>query len=637
MVNARERNVDAHSVNLGGRVFPIEGRVLRSLFSQFPGKVATGDVGIESNPIISTHVFGPTLGGIGEETIEAGQQSNSVWYSNMSLRARDHLVLQNEATTTAQAEAAAHQLLGEHGSTIFVTVGTTVYEYSNSADTWASSNTLTQNATDILTIFLNGVETMVVATGADVEYRIASTWAAQAGENIEHLAFWRDTLWGLDIAGNLFFTKNLANAWTATNAQVQEPAGRVTSFFRGPEPSGDPEDALYVAAQTGLFIYDNENERFLGTRLSEPNIPFHKDNGKDAIPFRESIFFAGGQSLFQFTPASVTQISTVGLDRRGGLPKKFSGSITAMAVSHNDLLVGLDASGSTGTNKRSLFSGNLNSGFHSSHRTFIFDTVKTGVGPIFGRNAQGAWEVKWDQGTPGAAIDDMLVSNAYDQYRLWWVHNKRVFFMPIPTDIINPRQVPSQSYTDLGFVDYPFFGLESIPKTALQFRLETQDTNDSNTVQLQYSLNFDDNDSAFVAVATQTVNGEVKYPLPDMDNRAGVPFDSIRPRINAKRGTAATSSPDIIKLSLDYVKELDVLWAFQFRIDASDEAYGRTAIEKRDFIKDAVAKRGLTDFTYRDESDNEENAWVKLVQVRGVETSGHVDNFLYDVTVVEAV
>ncbi len=635
----RERNIDASSVNLGGRVFPIEGRVMRSLFSQQPPKVAPADIGVESNPITSTFVFGDTLDGIGVETVGgAERETSSVWYSNMSLRHRDHLVLQNEVTTTAQATAANVNNIAEHGGTIFADHGGTVFEYSTSADSWSSSNALTQNSTDALTVFLNGSETMVFATGTDVEYRIGTTWAANTGQDIEFLTFWRDLLWGLDSSGHLFFTRNLAKAWTATNAQVMEPAGRITAFLRGPEPSGDPEDALYVAAQTGLFIYDNENETFLATRLAQPSIPFHKDNGKGTVAWRESIYFPGGQSLYRFTPASVSQIDLVGPDRRDGLPKKFSGSITTMVAAHNDLLVGLDASGSTGTNARSIFgTGGLGlTGGRSTHRNFVFDSVLTGVGPIFGFNAR-SWEVKWDAGTAGTAIDDLFISNAYSTYRLWWGHNKRVFFMPIATDIINPRQVPNQTYTDSGFVDYPFFGLESIPKTALQFRLETQDTNDSNTVQIQYALDFDDSDSAFVTLGTQTKNGEVKYPLPTADNRTGVAFDSIRPRLNAKRGTLATSSPDVIKLSLDYLKEMDALWSFQFRVNATNDAYGRTAREKRDFIKGTVGKRGLTDFTYRDEANNLENSWVKLLQVRSVETTGNVDNFLFDVFVAEAV
>jgi len=642
-VTERARVLDAHTVSLGGRLFPIQGRVMRSLFSRFPSKVATGDIGIEFNPVISTVTFRDRRGGIGVETMEASQV-DSVWYSNMSLRHRDHLVLQSLVTQTASAAVADVNELSELASAVYVAQATAVYKYSTSADTWTSETglvggALLNSATDSINLLLNGSETMAFATGSEVDYKVGSTWARDT-RDISLLAEWRDLLWGLDSSGNLFYTRALgsgADGWTATNAQVPEPANSARRLLTGPEPSGDPEDALYVATLRGLYVYDNENERFIKTRL---RVPFHPDNGSGTVARRESIYYNAGLAIYRITPGPVTQISLVGPDLVDGLPTDQRGAIAVMADSHNDLIIGLDSSGAS-DQEQQLFTGKgFGATLKSGQRQAVFAS-ELGVSPIMGWNGQEGgkgWEVKWDAGSQGKGINALLVSNAEDQYRLWWGHNKRVYYTALPTDIVNPRQTPSQNYTSSGHTDFPFFGLEAVPKTALQFRLEAQDCNDSNTLQLQYALNFDDSDTAFVTVATQAENGERKYRLPlGVDDERGVPFDSIRARVNARRGAAATSSPDLIKLSLDYIKELDPLWAFTFTVDATDGRYGRSAREKRDFIEATVALRGLSDFSYRDELDNEENAWVKMWNVRGLEGTGYTDKFLYEVTVVEAI
>ena len=66
----RSRITTANTVHLCGRNLPVQGRVLRSLASRFPPKVATGDVGVEQNPVISTKTWRDVTGGVGVETEE---------------------------------------------------------------------------------------------------------------------------------------------------------------------------------------------------------------------------------------------------------------------------------------------------------------------------------------------------------------------------------------------------------------------------------------------------------------------------------------------------------------------------------------------------------------------------------------
>ena len=174
-VAQRSRITTANTVHLCGRNLPIQGRVLRSLASRFPPKVATGDVGVEQNPVISTKTWRDVTGGVGVETEEPREETNSVWYSNLSLRHRAHLVLPSLTTQTASAEAVDIDRIGELNNSIYASHDNAVYEYSNSADTWSKVRDLARAATDSLTLVLNGSETLCFATEQEVDYLIGSS------------------------------------------------------------------------------------------------------------------------------------------------------------------------------------------------------------------------------------------------------------------------------------------------------------------------------------------------------------------------------------------------------------------------------------------------------------------------------
>ena len=637
----RSRITTANTVHLCGRNLPVQGRVLRSLASRFPPKVATGDVGVEQNPVISTKTWRDVTGGVGVETEEPKEETNSVWYSNLSLRHRAHLVLPALTTQTASAEAVEIGRIGEFNNSIYASHDDAVYEYSNSTDAWTSSRDIEDAATDSLTLMLSEKETLCFATGVNVHYLIDTGWKKDT-DNIKFLAEWRDLLWGLDTDGKLYFTSSLGDGsgnFTQTNAKVPLPPELITGLLRGPAPSGDADDALYCATQEGLLIYDNENERFVPTRLYKPSIPPHPDNGKGTTTWRESIYFPSGHGLFRFTPAGVTQISVVGLDQRDGLRSNRRGTIVTMAASANDLLVGLDASsGGTEEQDINLFhSQGFGRSFFSGQRWNQIGRAKQGIPPVVGWNGR-SWEVKWDGGTIGKGIDHMLVANAFTRHRLWWAHNKRVYYMPLPVDIINPTQLTSQDYGSSGFVDYPWFGREDIPKTAYALRLQTRNCDDSHTALLQYALDFDENDSAFVTVATQKKDGEITYPLPLAEDQKGVPFSVIRPRITLSRlGTTPTASPDVVKLSLDYGKVMNDLWQFDFTVDLTDERTGYTPTSMGKFIRGLIAAKENCDFTFRDDPTNEENYWVRVVGYREIANTGSTSKAQAVVSVVQVV
>jgi len=634
------RVIDSRHVSLGGRTFPIQGPVLRSLASRLPPKETQGDYTLESNPIVSTIVWNNHTGGIGQET--QSDFSNKTWFSDLSLRHRNHLVLQRRVIQTgATAFLLGTGLTGvvaaltDLNEQIYAAYSATIQSYDNGADAWTTVRTMSATATDAITVSLADSTTAVFARTTGVDFSTnGSTWS-QNEEDAEFLAFWRDLLWTIDSTGALKFTSNLTGSWT-TVANLRSPA-LPTDLFTG--PGVDPnEEVLYISAQDGLYFYDNLNERVVKTKLA---VPFHPDNGRGSVAFRSAVYYPAGLSVYEYEPAfQQTTIDLVGLDGGDGVPEEQRGTITASARSHTDLIVGVSATvESAGAKSRNFSTGGA--GFQ---RQAQFGDLNTGVA-VYGWDGVG-WETKWNGRTANADVKAMHVANLYGEYRLWWGSGNQVFYQRMSLGIINPNQVSTFEFESSGSWEGPWFDDGTIhqTKTAVAFHLETENPTSSETALLQYQLNYDTTTTVTVGTNTTTEDKEYILPIQPIESEEGVAFRAIRPILNLTRGgLATTSSPDVKKLALVYVKSLEVLYAFTFQIILNEDLR-RTALENRDFLQRIFDNKStdglgrvLQEFTYRDEMDNVQNHWVKPINLEAIEETGHEDDFRWQVTVVQAV
>ena len=122
-----------------------------------------------------------------------------------------------------------------------------------------------------------------------------------------------------------------------------------------------------------------------------------------------------------------------------------------LAGTHNELLAGLDAQTAPST----IASTSLPYQW-LSHQGSAVIAGDSGYSLIAGYNEMG-WEVKWQAGSAGKAIDSMHVSSAYDKYRVWWGYNDIVHFMDLPKDIINPSEVSEFAYALNATHETPWF------------------------------------------------------------------------------------------------------------------------------------------------------------------------------------
>ena len=617
-------------VSINGHFFRIRGAVETFIASPHPQKIIPGDVGLETHPLVSAVVWRDGRGGIGKDTYDQSDP-NRTWWSTCSKRHRGHTVLQRRTVTTAAAASTgAVGFINEIGTTVLASFGTAVHSYNNSIDSWGSSGrTLLAAVTDSVRCVLAGSDTLAVATTTAVDWTLdVATWNRNM-TGIKFMAFWRELLWGINNAGQLYFTSDLAGSWVA-DAVLRLPAGSVTGLFVGPSMEAESGDSvLYAATTYGPYVLDSENTRFVEPKIQ---LPFHPQNGKGAREFRGAVYFPAGNAVIEYRPGFPAKL--VGPDLDDGLPADRRGAITTMVKTHNDLIVGIDSTVGTTTTMNTFITVGIN-----EHRGTVFAT-DSGYPTLLGwaggspPQGQGGWEVKWGSGNQGNAVQALFVSNMYSSYRLWWGAGGRIYYQALPTDIINPSQVTTTQYDASGTDETPWLAPDGNElKTALEVRLETRNPTSSESVVLAYATNYVE---SYTTLGTQTSAGETAYPFPDATTPTGISFRSIRFKRTFARGSTNTNTPDETKLTFLYYKPYSSLLGFRVTIDLTvPDVHGRSIREQRDNLDTILGTTTLMTFT-KDETTTfyvVPQPSASAGQDRGV---GRDESGLFQITLVEA-
>lgn len=619
---APERN----QISINEKLYRTRGKVRLFLASQLPGKVTFGDHDNTSNPLASETSWDDFRDGIGVEVGDLPRDLNRVWWSTAQLRYQARVILPRLANLTAAASTSAEvRELIAFKNEIYGCFGTAVHVYNNSTDSWgASLRTLAANATDAAVGLLSGTETLVIANGTDVDYATDSaTWAENTGQAIKYVIFWKDLLWGITEAGQLYYTDDLSETWSA-DALLQLPSGSVTGLLvaRGP----DREEHIYAITNQGIHVHDDRNARFLPTDLA---LPVHPDGGKGSEVWRGSIFISAGNSVYRFQAGSdQTSVGVVGPDQDHGLPSDKRGVITRLLGSHNDLLAVLDASTAAGvTNLNTLASRGVR--FHHG----VTLSASSGYSHILGWNERG-WESKWLSTANAQSVSAAVVANAYNAYRLWWAVNTRVYWMQLPVDVVNPLQVSSTEYGTGATLETPWFdmNIRNQRKLALSVIVETKNPTSDETVLVEYAT---DNEETYTEIATQDETGETEYLLPNSTTPEGVPFRSWKFRVTFARGSTTTNTPQLVKLTLVWRPRIDVLYGIAADLDLTDTEVGRPVIQQLKDLKQALVSHTLVPVTYKDDASGDQNYLMDILNVETVEDTGKEPRAYVRVTMAE--
>ena len=632
-----------NEISLNGVYYPVARPVQSVLASIYPSKVVIGDTTKDSQARTSIIAWSDFRGGIGVNRMEEGRDVNRAWWSTLQLRYKNHLILPGLDNDTA-ANASSTSLtgptigaIGDLSDNIYVAWnGSTsenakIYLYNNTSDAWGSAlATPADQVTDTVTWRTLANETFIVfahydSNGSGYTRYDGSTWTSDATDT-QYVAAWDDRLWGISHAGQLWYS--IVAGTEVNDAKLPLPAGFVTGLFVARDAAGEP--ILYAATRRGLFAHDAANARFLQTEL---NLPEHVHAGKGTIRWRDSIYMPVGLSVYKYINQAAGAVLTVtGPDRDDGLPTDIRGTIKHMSGSHNELFAGLDSS----TAPNIVSSSSLPYQWQSHQGSTVIDG-DTGYSSIMGYNELG-WESKWVADTAGKSLQHMLVSDAYDEYRLWWGYNGEIKHMKIPSDIINPSFVSDFEFAESGYLETPWFnaGQSEVDKLALKLRTEVQDTSSSETVTVSYATDYSESYTA--AGSAITSDGITTYTF---GSSAGTTFRAIKFKVELARTTDTSvvnykkKTPDVVSLTLEWRKKLPAKWGHQVQVDLNKDYKGKSSKDLRAALLAAIESTTLVEFTFRDDSGGTRNFYVDVNSVTGLEYTAYDERGVSTISLVE--
>ena len=670
-----------NEISLNGVYYPLMRPVQSVLASLYPSKVVIGDTSKDSQLRSSVIAWSDWRGGIGIDRMESGGDVNRAWWSDCQLRYKNHLVLGNLAN---QTDTIGHGLakagggtgiaaINEHGDKIYAVWNDSagnnskLYVYNNTSDYWwdgrSEDAVIGAHASDT---GLEGIEIQVTDSlsytdTSNVTWLIfahydstGSTWSfarypSYDGTNngvwdkpdtnkaTKYLASWDNRLWGISHGGQLWYALTISDddGTAVDDAKLPLPDGYVTGLFVARDASGEP--ILYAATKKGLFAHDAANSRFVKT---EVEFPFHPHGGKGTERWRDSIYFPSGLGLYRYVNGANSAVLTVvGPDRDDGLPESNRGTIMLTEGTHNELLVGVDATTAPNITSSDSVPYQWRGAGMSGHGSPVIDSG-AGYSSILGYNELG-WEAKWVADTAGRRIDAMHVSNAYsdvnENYRLWFGFNDNVYYMKLPVDIINPSRVTEFEYRESGSHETPWFnaGQSEVDKLALKLKVEVQDASSTETVIVQYATDYSE---SYTSLGTITSDGITTYAF---GSNAGTEFRAIKFKLTLARTTNTSTAnykkktPDVVSLTLEWRKKLESKWGHQIQLDLNSEYKSKSPKDLRSALLSAIESTSLVEFTFRDDSGGTRNYYVDITSATGLEYTGYDERGTTTINLVE--
>ena len=631
-----------NEISLNGVYYPIARPVQSVLSSIYPAKVVIGDTTKDSQARTSVIAWSDWRGGIGVNRMETGGDVNRAWWSTCQLRYKNHLILpglDNDAkankTSTSLTDPSIGAI-GELASEIYVAWnGSTsedakIYKYNNASDVWGSAlATPSDQVTDTVTWRTLAGETFLIfahydSSGSGYTRFDGSTWREDTTDS-QYVAAWDDRLWGISYTGQLWYS--IVAGTEVNDAKLPLPPGSVTGLFVARDAGGEP--ILYASTKKGLFAHDSANSKFIQTELTIPN---HPHAGKGTIRWRDSIYMPAGLGVYKYiNQAGGAVLAVTGPDRDDGVPTNQRGTIKFMTGSHNELFAGLDASTAP----------NITSGdsipyqWQSHHGSMVIDD-DTGYSTILGYDDMG-WETKWTASSAGRSLQALTVSDAYDEYRMWWGFNGEIKFMKIPSDIINPSFVSDFEFAASGTHETPWFnaGQAEVDKLALKLRVEVQDASSTETVAVEYATDYAE---SYTSLGTITSDGITSYTF---GSSAGTAFRAIKFKLSLARTTNTGTvnytkkTPDVVSTTLEWRKKLPSKWGHQVQVDINKEYKGKSPKDLRAALLSAIESTTLVEFTFRDDSGGTRNYYVDVASATGMEYTGTDERGISTINLVE--
>ena len=624
--------VGTSEVLLNSQRYKIVGPVRKTLVSIAAPRFTIGDTQRGADPRASILTQNDFRGGIGWNRGLDPSSSDRAWWATCQTRFKGHVLLPRKSnvvtnnTGSGFVKSITAFTVGASTEIYTVMSDGKIYKYNNASDAWGSSLKTLTSATNETIIFRDATANYMIFARGEAGYTHttdASTFTdmavgAGAARNVEYFAIWHGQLWGIDYNGVL---KQWASGPTANpteKAQLPLPDGYVTALFVYRDAAGS--SVIYASTKTGLWVYDESNNRWESTEL---RLPFHERSGSGTVVWRDAVYFPAGNAIYKYQTGSNTAVvSLVGFDRDHGIPEAYAGQAIKLIGTHNDLLAFVNAD--TSVSYSVFATGRQSSGFGGSSSV----VSGTGASTVLGFN-DVAWEVKW-AGADNTGLTSAHVGFAYNEYRMWYGVGSDLYWIELSPDVINPDQTTGFEYdTGGGVLETPWFdgGDAAGNKTAISLRAVTSTCSTNVTVKVEFAINFDE---SYTTLGTITTNGTTTY---DFASGVGVEFSSIKFKVTLA-SNSISASPDLNLIELRWREKIPPKYGFSVTIDAAKNFRGNTPKQILDNITTVINTNTLVVFTYKD-NDTDRTYYVDLVAASGFEFTGLDERGQIQVQLVE--
>jgi hypothetical protein len=409
------------------------------------------------------------------------------------------------------------------------------------------------------------------------------------------------TMYMIDADGK-FHTSKAGIEWKY-KCEIPVPFGSVTSCYVDRDAYGNM--TVYVGTEVGTFAYDSALEELVQTDLQ---LPEHPTAALHPAHWRLGMYVPAGLDVLHYIAGTTATITSVGLDKDAGMPTEYRGEITYLEPAYNNLFALIDSTYGGGSSYSSLMA---------------YDG--------------GGWQNRWVSSTANKAAKCMLVTSAYDEYRLFWGADNKVYHMTLERNLLNPLKITSYPYSAGGTHITPWFdGGVAWNKLAIELELFCRGiTDDAEEVAVYYRTDHSDTSLAggWTAMGVIEANGSTTLPFA---SGVGLSFRNIQFLFALSR-TTSTNTPDIQEVKLKYLKLLPPLWGWTFTVDCTKDVYnGYSGGQLIEALITAAETETLLNFTFRNDSTGAvDTRKVKIKSIIGGLETGLLKEGTFQIQVIE--
>lgn len=604
--------VGKNEVYIGGTYFRTTGPVRVTNISVTPNPIVFGDTGRQGDTqVMSQLIQSSHVGGSGVYKANPRIDTERYWKSRAETRFSGFLTLPPLSFAMGRPAGLTSEVLMDsqefNGEQYFV-FSNKVYRWLEATKSWSAlDHTLGGNPTD--SIIFQGK--LYYACGTTIETRTTAAVWASAGTPAGYLTIWDNRLWRLgETSPGLWqlFSSVDGTTWSAALGDLPTDANPTQlTVYR--DVAG--ASAMYAMTQTGPWVYDANNARFLQSEVRIPRVPTGERVRSTVFRDGKFYFSSGGLGMVSVQAGNPFVASPMGLDMDDGVPSEDTGRIAAIASDFNWLLALTDSS----------TQGTPDDDLAGMAEPFEDEDWSTQQGTSTLRAWNGGWHVLWESTESGIPGQVVVVSSAYGLRRIYWGAQSGVFYQDSPIQVHNPRHNPNKDFAP-GPVEHITswysYGSEAQNKVHGHFYVYTKDCSESETVSVAYGTDLDD--TTWTELGTITSNGKHEFLV---GGGAGLNAQFFRFRLRLQRGPDTKKRPIVEYWASEIMRLLPATYGYAVVLDLTGphrDLSPAALLHEIKRLADPQQTPRMIQFTYQDDYyDTPQTFWAKISRLTGSE------------------